>query len=147
MLKHQFSHVTAWVFDLDNTLYPPKYRLFDQIEVKMTDWVMQALGVGRAEANRLRQHYWNHYGTTLAGLMREHDVDPAPYLHAVHDICTHQYAHLSDGYVEDGCIECPLHQGRFNLTTGAAECAPVTEPIKVYPLKVEGGRVMVELAE
>ena len=66
-------------------------------------------------------------------------------LHAVHDSCTHQYAHLSDGYVEDGCIECPLHQGKFNLLTGAAESAPCTEPIKVYPLKVEGGKVLVEL--
>jgi putative hydrolase of the HAD superfamily len=85
-MKQQFHHVTTWVFDLDNTLYPPRYRLFDQIELKMTDWVMQALNVGRTEANRLRQHYWDKYGTTLAGLMREHDVDPGPYLTAVHDI-------------------------------------------------------------
>ena len=86
MIKQQFAHVTTWVFDLDNTLYPPEYRLFDQIEVRMTDWVMQAVGVGRHEANRLRQHYWDVYGTTLAGLMREHNVDPAPYLTDVHDI-------------------------------------------------------------
>ena len=85
-MKQHFSHVTTWVFDLDNTLYPPRYRLFDQIEVRMTDWVMQALGVGRTEANRLRQHYWDTYGTTLAGLMREHGVDPGPYLTDVHDI-------------------------------------------------------------
>lgn len=86
MVKQHFDHVTAWVFDLDNTLYPPQYRLFDQIEVRMTAWVMQALGVGKTEANRLRQHYWDTYGTTLAGLMREHNIDPAPYLHDVHDI-------------------------------------------------------------
>lgn len=86
MVKQQFHHVTAWVFDLDNTLYPPQFRLFDQIEARMTAWVMQALGVGRTEASRLRQHYWDHYGTTLAGLMREHDIDPAPYLQDVHDI-------------------------------------------------------------
>lgn len=86
MVKQQFSHVAAWVFDLDNTLYPPRYRMFDQIEVKMTAWVMQALGVSAVEADRLRQHYWERYGTTLAGLMREHDIDPAPYLHDVHDI-------------------------------------------------------------
>ncbi len=86
MVKAAFSHVTTWVFDLDNTLYPPRCRLFDQIEVKMTDWVMQALGVDRAEADRLRQHYWSHYGTTLAGLMREHAIDPGPYLNEVHDI-------------------------------------------------------------
>ncbi|TXI00994.1 MAG: pyrimidine 5'-nucleotidase [Pseudorhodobacter sp.] len=86
MVKQQFHHVSTWVFDLDNTLYPPRYRLFDQIEVRMTDWVMQALKVTRDEANRLRQHYWDAYGTTLAGLMREHDIDPGPYLDDVHDI-------------------------------------------------------------
>ncbi len=86
MVKQHFSHVTTWVFDLDNTLYPPRYRLFDQIEVKMTAWVMAALKVPEAEANRLRQHYWDSYGTTLAGLMREHDIDPGPYLEEVHDI-------------------------------------------------------------
>jgi putative hydrolase of the HAD superfamily len=86
MPKPHFAHVETWIFDLDNTLYPPEARLFDQIEVRMTDWVMQALGVERAEANRLRQHYWKSYGTTLAGLMREHGIDPGPYLTEVHEI-------------------------------------------------------------
>lgn len=86
MPRDAFAHVDTWVFDLDNTLYPPEMRLFDQIEVRMTAWVMQALGVDRAEADRLRLHYWRTHGTTLAGLMREHDVDPAPYLSEVHDI-------------------------------------------------------------
>jgi putative hydrolase of the HAD superfamily len=86
MPKQDFSHVTTWVFDLDNTLYPPHMRLFDQIEVKMTDWVMQALQVDRARADHLRAHYWATYGTTLAGLMTEHGVDPGPYLNEVHDI-------------------------------------------------------------
>lgn len=86
MVADRFSHVRAWVFDLDNTLYPPEARLFDQIEVRMTGWVMAELGVEKPEADRLRQHYWSKYGTTLAGLMREHDVDPAPYLTHVHDI-------------------------------------------------------------
>ncbi|MBC7738899.1 MAG: pyrimidine 5'-nucleotidase [Candidatus Saccharibacteria bacterium] len=86
MVKHAFTHVETWVFDLDNTLYPPRYRLFDQIEVKMTDWVMEALQVGRTEANRLRHHYWQTYGTTLSGLMREHGIAPGPYLNHVHDI-------------------------------------------------------------
>ena len=85
-MKQHFAHVTTWVFDLDNTLYPPNYRLFDQIEVRMTNWVMRELSVGRTEANRLRQHYWDKYGTTLAGLMREHGVAPGPYLTDVHDI-------------------------------------------------------------
>ena len=86
MPKQYFSHVDTWVFDLDNTLYPPEARLFDQIEVKMTQYVMDALGVDRAEADRLRNKYWHEHGTTLAGLMREHDIDPDPYLVAVHEI-------------------------------------------------------------
>jgi putative hydrolase of the HAD superfamily len=86
MVAQHFNHVTGWVFDLDNTLYPPSARLFDQIEVRMTAWVQQAVGVDRAEADRLRKHYWRTYGTTLAGLMAEHGVDPGPYLTDVHDI-------------------------------------------------------------
>jgi putative hydrolase of the HAD superfamily len=86
MVAQHFTHVRAWVFDLDNTLYPPSARLFDQIEVKMTEWVMQELRVDRTEADRLRRHYWESYGTTLAGLMQEHGLDPTPYLTHVHDI-------------------------------------------------------------
>ena len=71
MPKDAFAHVTTWIFDLDNTLYPPEVRLFDQIEVRMTDWVMREVRVDRTEADRLRKHYWKTYGTTLAGLMRE----------------------------------------------------------------------------
>lgn len=86
MVKDAFSHVRAWVFDLDNTLYPPEIRLFDQIERLMTAYVSETLGVSHAEADHLRGHYWKTYGTTLAGLMAEHDLDPDPYLVAVHDI-------------------------------------------------------------
>ncbi len=86
MVADQFSHVTDWVFDLDNTLYPPSARLFDQIEKRMTDWVMRELGLDQGQANKLRRDYWRDHGTTLAGLMRVHNVDPGPYLHEVHDI-------------------------------------------------------------
>ena len=86
MAASDFSHVRYWVFDLDNTLYPPEARLFDQIEVRMTAWVMRALDLTHAEADRLRAAYWRDYGTTLAGLMARHDIDPWPYLIDVHDI-------------------------------------------------------------
>ncbi|MGO4916454.1 pyrimidine 5'-nucleotidase [Pseudogemmobacter sp. W21_MBD1_M6] len=86
MVAQHFDHVSAWVFDLDNTLYPPSARLFDLIEVRMTAYVMDALGVDKGTANRLRSEYWRDYGTTLAGLMDVHGVDPAPYLTDVHDI-------------------------------------------------------------
>ncbi|MFT4962279.1 MAG: putative hydrolase of the HAD superfamily [Paracoccaceae bacterium] len=96
MITDTFSHVTQWVFDLDNTLYPPQARLFDQIEVRMTQYVMDALGVEQPEADHLRKHYWHSYGTTLAGLMREHNVDPAPYLTDVHDISLDHLEHDRD---------------------------------------------------
>lgn len=86
MPADQFRHVTTWVFDLDNTLYPPSMRLFDQIEVRMTDYVARSLGVSRDQADHLRAVYWKRYGTTLAGLMAEHGMDPGPYLAHVHDI-------------------------------------------------------------
>lgn len=86
MLASTFSHVDTWVFDLDNTLYPPEVRLFDQIERRMTRFVVDALGIDSDRADHLRGYYWETYGTTLAGLMREHDVDPGPYLTDVHDI-------------------------------------------------------------
>ena len=86
MPKENFTHVEAWVFDLDNTLYSPHVRLFDQIEQRMTRFVMDTLRVDQAEADRLRALYWREHGTTLAGLMREHGIEPDPYLVAVHDI-------------------------------------------------------------
>lgn len=86
MAKDAFSHVTTWIFDLDNTLYPPSVRLFDQIEDKMTRYMMRTLGVDQSRAQHLRAHYWERFGTTLSGLMHEHDIDPDPFLEEVHDI-------------------------------------------------------------
>ena len=86
MIKTAFSHVTDWVFDLDHTLYPPTNTLFSQIEEKMNSYVMSHLNVDTRHASALRDHYWQFYGTTLAGLMREHDIDPVPFLDQVHDI-------------------------------------------------------------
>ena len=81
-----FDAVRVWVFDLDNTLYPPATRLFDQIDRRMTAYVMRELGLPEAAADRLRHDYWQTYGTTLAGLIAHHGIDPDPYLDEVHDI-------------------------------------------------------------
>ncbi|MEO1687975.1 MAG: pyrimidine 5'-nucleotidase [Pseudomonadota bacterium] len=81
-----FARVATWVFDLDNTLYPPHERLFDQIEALISGYVMRELGVTEAEAARLRRAYWHDHGTTLAGLMIHHGIDPDPFLHEVHEI-------------------------------------------------------------
>lgn len=65
--------------------------------------------------------------------------------YATDNICTHGHARLCDGYLEGAEIECPLHQGRFDVRSGKAMCAPLTEDIKTYPLKVEGGRIWLQL--
>ncbi len=84
-----FAHVHTWVFDLDNTLYPPKARLFDQIEAHMVTYMVDTLKISEAKANEMRTAYWHDHGTTLAGLMHHHDIDPDPFLEAVHDISMH----------------------------------------------------------
>jgi putative hydrolase of the HAD superfamily len=78
--------IRNWVFDLDNTLYPASARLFDQMDVKMTAYVAKALGVDLVEARRIQKAYFFDHGTTLAGLMAEHGIDPHHFLADVHDI-------------------------------------------------------------
>ena len=63
---------------------------------------------------------------------------------ATDNICSHGHAKLCDGYIEGHEVECPFHQGRFDVRTGAATCAPATEPVKSWPVKVEGGRVYLQ---
>jgi naphthalene 1,2-dioxygenase system ferredoxin subunit len=62
-------------------------------------------------------------------------------VYATDNLCTHGHAALCDGFIEGHQIECPLHQGRFDLRTGAATCEPAVDALKVYPVKIEGGRV------
>ena len=81
-----FSHVEAWVFDLDNTLYPASSNLFARIDRRMTAYIARLLGVDAAEARRVQKAYFHGHGTTLAGLMAEHHVDPHDFLQDVHDI-------------------------------------------------------------
>jgi nitrite reductase/ring-hydroxylating ferredoxin subunit len=64
-------------------------------------------------------------------------------IYATHDTCTHGQASLADGFIDGDRIECPLHQGMFEIATGRAVGAPVTVDIRVYPVKVENGAVLV----
>src|SRR5262245_7982757 len=82
----RFSHVTDWVFDLDNTLYPHQSNLFSQIDVKMTSYVEELLHLPREEARKLQKELYLEYGTTLNGLMERHKIDPDDFLNKVHDI-------------------------------------------------------------
>jgi len=81
-----FSHIETWVFDLDNTLYPPKCDLFAQVDVRMRDFISDYLKIDPVEARRLQKLYYVEHGTTLNGLMRVHDLKPAAFLDYVHQI-------------------------------------------------------------
>ncbi|MBF6991616.1 MULTISPECIES: non-heme iron oxygenase ferredoxin subunit [Cupriavidus] len=66
-------------------------------------------------------------------------------VYATDNICTHGHARLCDGFLEGHEIECPLHQGRFDIRNGAAMCAPLTEGIRTYPVRIEGDKVYLDL--
>jgi MocE subfamily Rieske [2Fe-2S] domain protein len=67
--------------------------------------------------------------------------------YATQDLCTHEQAYLSDGVVVDCVVECPFHQGRFDVRNGKALGAPVTVPLKTYPIKIVDGRIYVGVSK
>ena len=70
MVSQHFAHVDTWVFDLDNTLYPPSADLFGQMDVRFSAYVQRLTGLARARAQALCHEYWGAYGSTLTGLGR-----------------------------------------------------------------------------
>ncbi len=81
-------------------------------------------------------------GDVLIGLYK---LDGAFY--ALHDICTHEYACLTDGWVEGEAIECPLHQARFDIRSGKVLELPATEDVRTYPVKLEGDDIYVQVEQ
>jgi naphthalene 1,2-dioxygenase ferredoxin component len=83
-------------------------------------------------------------GVTVAGHeIALYEMDGAVF--ATDDICTHAYAKLSDGWMEKGEIECPLHAGRFDIKTGKATAPPCVDDVKTYPVRVEGDEIQIKL--
>jgi putative hydrolase of the HAD superfamily len=80
------SHIEAWIFDLDNTLYPASANLFAQIDKRMKAFIAKAFGMTEDDAFKLQKRYYHAHGTTLRGLMINHEVDPNAFLDYVHDI-------------------------------------------------------------
>lgn len=80
------QHIDCWIFDLDNTLYPPELGLFAQIDQRMGAFIMNRVGCDAAEARAIQKRYFHDHGTTLAGMMRHHGVAPEEFLTFVHDI-------------------------------------------------------------
>ena len=80
------AHVTTWLFDLDNTLYPHDCEVMALVERRMSIFVARETGLSRDEAFKLQKRYLNEHGTTLAGLMADHGVEPRRFLDEVHDV-------------------------------------------------------------
>lgn len=78
--------IRNWIFDLDNTLYPASANLFALIDARMTEYVSQLLNCPHDEALKIQKDYFWGHGTTLSGLMANHDIDPHHFLDFVHDV-------------------------------------------------------------
>ena len=81
-----FSRIETWVFDLDNTLYPHHVNLWQQVDERIRDYIVDFLKISREEAFRLQKDYYRRYGTTMRGLMEEHGLVPDEFLEMVHQI-------------------------------------------------------------
>src|SRR5437763_2907120 len=82
----RFTHIRDWIFDLDNCLYPASTGLFALIDERMGAYIQRLLGCPPDEARRVQKRHFHTHGTTLAGLMKEHGIDPDEFLTDVHDI-------------------------------------------------------------
>jgi putative hydrolase of the HAD superfamily len=80
------AHIDVWLFDLDNTLYPLESGFMRLIEDRMTDFMERFTGLPRLEARAIQKDYFHNHGTTLAGLMANHQLDPEDFLNEVHDV-------------------------------------------------------------
>lgn len=102
----------------------------------MTQWIDAAAFDDIEDEDVMR---FDHGGRTYA-LYRVEDK-----VYASDGLCTHEHVHLSDGLVMGHVIECPKHNGRFDVRDGRPLCAPVCEKLATFPAKVEGGRIFIEV--
>jgi 3-phenylpropionate/trans-cinnamate dioxygenase ferredoxin subunit len=102
----------------------------------MSQWI-EAAALGDIEDEDVTR--FDHAGHTYA-VYRVNDN-----VYASDRLCTHEHVHLSDGFVMDHVIECPEHNGRFDIRDGRPLCAPVCEKLKTYPAKIDAGRILIEV--
>jgi nitrite reductase/ring-hydroxylating ferredoxin subunit len=107
------------------------------MEITMSDWVRAAAKGDVAE------------GACIGVRVGDKEVAiyhlPGGEFCATENVCSHEYALLSDGWLENACIECPLHAAQFDVRTGKAMSAPAEEDIAVYPIKADGDDLLVQV--
>lgn len=113
------SHVTAWVFDMDDTLYPRDQGLMPLVQARINAYVVEAVGLDPDSAGVLQRQFLDEHGTTLAGLMANYTIEPEHFLHDVHDV-------PMDGLEPNPVLREQLLRlpgRRFVFTNGAREYA------------------------
>ena len=102
MLKRNFEKKNFWIFDLDNTIYDPKSKIFDQIDLRMKQFISSRLNISKEEALKIQKKFYNEYGTTLSGLMKHYQIQPNEFLKFVHDVdlsklkkCSHLFKEIN----------------------------------------------------
>ncbi|CAN1537173.1 COG1011 Predicted hydrolase (HAD superfamily) [Rhabdaerophilaceae bacterium] len=121
-LLARFTGVETWVFDLDNTLYPPHSDLWPRIDQKITHFIAELLGVDGLTARAIQKYYYQIHGTTLNGLMREHAIDAHDFLEFVHDIDRSSLA--ADAVLSNAIANLPGR--KFVFTSGSVKHAELT---------------------
>ena len=81
-----FKSIKCWIFDLDNTLYSGKTKVFDQVDKRMSKYISEKLNISVEEARKIQKNYFIEYNTTLNGMIKNHKIDPDEFLEFVHDI-------------------------------------------------------------
>ena len=86
MLRKNFSDVEFWLFDLDNTIYSPETKIFDQIDIRMKKYISKLLNISQSEALKIQKLYYKEFGTTLSGLMKNYNINSDDFLNYVHEV-------------------------------------------------------------
>ena len=81
-----FNSMKYWIFDLDNTLYSGKTKVFEQVDKRMSKYISNKLNISIDEAKKIQKNYFYEYNTTLNGMIKNHKIDPDEFLNFVHDI-------------------------------------------------------------
>ena len=82
----ELKSIKYWIFDLDNTLYSGKTKVFEQVDKKMSEYISKKLNVSTAEAKEIQKNYFHEYNTTLNGMIKNHKIDADEFLEFVHNI-------------------------------------------------------------
>jgi putative hydrolase of the HAD superfamily len=127
--QRTFAHIETWVFDLDNTLYPHHVNLWQQVDVRIREYVSSYFGITPEEAFKIQKEYYRDYGTTMRGMMTKHNISADEYLDYVHQI---DHSPLEPNPALGAAIEA-LPGRKLILTNGTvAHASKVLERLQIH---------------